>query len=104
MIQAKYTAEAWSAMSQKPEDRTIAINKLLSALEGRLLHIYFAYGDFDVMVIFEMPDAIAAHSTFIAAFAAGHISDVKMTQLLTGQEAMAAMQKAGELTYDRPKR
>ncbi len=104
MVQANYTAEAWLAMTQAPEDRAIAINKLLAALGSRLLNLYFTYSEYDILVIYEAPDAQSAHSAAIAAFASGHLKDSKITELFSSQEAVAAMEKAGRLTYDKPQR
>ena len=102
MMQANYTAEAWAALIKAPEDRAIAANRLLTALGGRLLDFYFTSSDYDILVIFEAPDALTARSSAMVAFAAGHLKDYKLTALYSSIEALAAMEKAGSLTYDVP--
>ena len=102
MVQANYTAEAWLAMTQNPEDRAIAISKLLAALGSRLLSLYFTCDEYDIIVIYEAPNALTAHSAAIAAFAAGHLKESKTTELFSSQEAVAAMEKAGRLSFDKP--
>ena len=102
MVQANYTAATWAAMTKAPEDRSIAANKLLATLGGRLLHLYFSCGEYDIIAIYEAPDALTARSAAMAAFAAGHLKDFKMTELFSSQEAVAAMEKAGSLVYEIP--
>ncbi len=103
MIQASYTAEALATMAKNPQDRTPGIAAMFEKLGGRLLHLYYALGDDDIIVIGEVPDATDATAAAMAVISAGHVKSYKTTPLLTVQEAMAGMRKAGELTYQPPK-
>ena len=103
LIQASYTAEALATMAKNPQDRTPGVAAMLEKLGGRLLHLYYALGDDDIIVIGELPDATAATAAALAVISAGHMKRYKTTPLLTVQEAMDGMRKAGELTYQPPK-
>ena len=106
MSQFSYGAETWNQLAENPEDRSDAIKPLLESLGGRLIAVYYAFGDYDGVVIFEAPDGVVAAAAVIAAIAPGHVESVKTTRLLTVDEMQAALAKsrivAEETDYDRP--
>jgi uncharacterized protein with GYD domain len=102
MVQAAYTSQAWSAMSRKPEDREKAVRDLVERAGGKLQNTYFSFGPFDVVVIFDAPDAPTAAAIAVAANNAGHLRSIQTTPLLTVSEAMEVMRKAGTLSYNAP--
>jgi hypothetical protein len=69
---------------------------------GRLLSFYYSFGEYDVLVIYEAPDESTAAGMVLAATAPGHLSKVKTTVLLSAEEGMEAMRKAGEASYRAP--
>jgi uncharacterized protein with GYD domain len=102
MTQVSYTSEASAALTQNPEDRGQAFGKLAEAMGGRMLSFYYSFGKYDVMVIYEAPDQSTAAAMVLAATSPGHLSRVKTTVLLSAEEGMEAMRKAGEATYRAP--
>jgi uncharacterized protein with GYD domain len=102
MTQVSYTSEAWAAMTQNPEDRSEVFGRLTQAMGGTLLSWYYTFGEYDVLVIYESPDESTAAAIVLAATAPGHLSKVKTTVLLSAEEGMEAMRKAGEATYRAP--
>ena len=54
------------------------------------------------MVIHEAHDESTAADIVLAATTPGHLSNVKTTVLLSAEEGMEAMRKAGETTFRRP--
>jgi uncharacterized protein with GYD domain len=68
-----------------------------------LLAFYYSYGEYDGLIIAEMPDNVSGLATTMAAFAAGGTAGIKTTILITVEEAMAAMKKASGLKLDQPK-
>jgi len=60
---------------------------------------FFAFGDYDIVAIGEFPSNSAAASIAIAFAAGGAIKSVKTTPLLTIEETMDALYKAGESSY-----
>jgi uncharacterized protein with GYD domain len=102
MIQGTYTAESWATMTQHPQDRSKPVSELVQKLGGRLISTYFCFGEYDVVVLTEMPDDSAALATSMAAVTPGHLKAIKTTKLFTVEETMEAMRKAGSLTYPGP--
>jgi uncharacterized protein with GYD domain len=102
MIQASYTPDAWGGMARNPQDRAEAIRPVIEALGGRLISFYASTGEYDALVITEMPDNVAAAASSIAASAGGAVHDVKVTPLMTIEEGMEAMRRAGEAGYHPP--
>ena len=102
MTQAGYTSEAWAALTQNPENRGEAIGRLAESMGGRVLSFYNSFGEYDLVVIYEAPDESTAAAIVMAAISPGHLSSVKTTVLLSAEEGMEAMRKAGEATYRAP--
>ena len=102
MSQFAYTSEAWSALTQNPEDRSEPISRLAEAMGGRLVSFYNSFGDYDGVIIFEAPDEGTAAATLMAAITPGHIKSIKTTVLLSAEQGVEAMRRAGEQTYRRP--
>ena len=97
MLQVAYTPESFKAMIANPVDRKAAAEKVASAVGGTLRELYFAFGEYDVVVIIEAPDDVAAAGAAMAVAASGGFSKGKTTKLLTSEEAMAAMKAAGKV-------
>src|SRR5918994_4069580 len=102
MTQVGYTSEAWAALAQNPEDRSEAFGSLAESMGGRILSFYNSFGEYDVVVIYEAPDESTAAAIEVAARAPGHLTTVKTTALLSAEEGLEAMRKAGEAEHRRP--
>ena len=102
MTQAGYTSEAWVALSQNPENRSEAFGRLAESMGGRLLSFYNSFGEYDLLVIYEAPDESTAAAIVLTAVSPGHLRSVKTTVLLSAEEGMEAMRKAGEAMYRAP--
>jgi uncharacterized protein with GYD domain len=102
LLQAVYTPEAWAAMVGEPQDRMEAIRPVLERMGGKLEQGWLAFGDHDVVVLCQMPDNVTAAAFSMAATAGGALKAVKTTPLLTMEESVGAMQKAGEAGYRPP--
>ena len=95
MLQGRYTQAAVKNLVAHPEDRTNAGEGLTKAAGGKLHQYFVSFGEYDFVAIVELPDDQAAAATSMALGAAGHLTGVKTTKLMTGAEAMAAMAAAG---------
>ena len=74
----------------------------MEKLGGRMIDLYYCFGDYDGVFIYEAPDDATAAAAVLAAVSPGHVKTIKMTKLLTVQETMEAMRKAGGMTYAGP--
>jgi uncharacterized protein with GYD domain len=99
LSQVSYTAEAWARLMANPQDRTEAIRAPIEKLGGRIINAYFAFGEYDVVVITEMPDNVSAAAIAIAFAAGGAVKSEKTTPLMTTGEALEAIKKAGQSGY-----
>ena len=102
MVQASYTPQALAAMTASPQDRTEAIRQLIEAAGGQLRDVFFCQGDYDIVVLYEVPDAEAANAIALAAVGAGYLRAYKTTPLFTGREITGAMRRAAQLTIRPP--
>jgi len=103
MTQFSYTAEAWAALAKNPEDRTIPLRAVFEKFGGRLIGMYYCFGEYDGVIIGEVPDNITEAACVLAAAAPGHLRAIKTTVLFSVSDAMQAMKKAGTITFTRPK-
>jgi uncharacterized protein with GYD domain len=97
--QVSYTSESWRALIAQPQDRLGAVRAPIEKLGGKLVEGWFAFGDYDIVAITEMPDNVSAAAIAIAFAAGGACKNIRTTPLLSQKEALAAMQKAGESGY-----
>lgn len=102
MYQATFTPEAWAALIKKPSDVTQRNKALVEALGGKVVGAWFAFGDYDVIMVVEFPDNVSVAAAAITAIAAGSGKAFKTTPLLSVEESIAVMEKAGSLPYTRP--
>ena len=103
MIQFSYKSDTVGKLLQNPEDRSVAVRQLVEKLGGKLLGFYYCYGEYDGVIIVDMPDSTAGLATTMVAFAGGGTSQVKTTVLISVDEAMKAMKKAAGLKLAQPK-
>jgi uncharacterized protein with GYD domain len=104
LFQASYTSEAWAAQVSNPQNRIEVIRPVIERLGGRLETAYLSFGDYDVVVIAELPDNIGAAAFSLAASAGGALKAVKTTPLLTVEEGLEALKKAAGAGYRPPGR
>lgn len=99
LTQVAYSQEAWQVLLHNPQDRMDAIRPAIEKLGGKVINGYFAFGDYDVVAIMEMPDNVAAAAIAIAFAAGGACKSVKTTPLMTTAEGIDALKKAASSGY-----
>ena len=102
LLQVAYTAESWSALVKTPQDRLEAVRPVVERLGGRLDNAWLAFGDYDVVAVFEAPDNVTAAAFSMTLSAAGGVKAVKTTPLMTFEDGMAAMRKVAHARYQPP--
>ena len=95
LIQTSYEASASAALVKHPDDRERVFRELVQKAGGKLHAFYFALGDDDVVAIFEAPDNTTALAFGMAVTSGGFLRRYRTTALMTSQEAVAAMKRAG---------
>jgi uncharacterized protein with GYD domain len=83
--------EAWPALVQDPEDRREAIPSVVEGLGGTIHGAWLTFGEYDTVLILELPDNVAGAVTSIAFASGGAWKDVKTTPLLRWEAGLEAM-------------
>lgn len=99
LVQVSYTSEALSALIAKPQNRAGHIAKVIESLGGKSIGSWLAFGDYDLVMIVEMPNNVNAAALSMAAAAGGSCKSVKTTPLLTIAQGLQALKKAGKSGY-----
>jgi uncharacterized protein with GYD domain len=103
LLQVAYTPEAWASLIAQPHDRIEAVRPVVEKLGGKITHGWFAFGDYDVVAVIDMPGNVEAAAFSLAAAAGGVIRAIKTTPLLTTAEGVEAMKKAAKSGYKAPR-
>ena len=102
LIQLAYTAEAAKAMVKNPQNREATARAAMESLGGKAHSFFFAFGEYDAIIIAELPGNAAAAAGALATTSGGAISKFHTTPLLTGAEAVEAMKLAQKVVYAPP--
>lgn len=102
LFQTAYTPQAMAALVKNPQNRIEAVRPAIEALGGKLVAGYLAFGEYDVVGIVEMPDNVTAAAFSMGVSAGGGVKTFKTTTLMTMEEAVAALEKAGSSSYTPP--
>ncbi len=97
LIQAAYTPESWANQIGNPRSAEDRIRPAIQALGGRLDSLYYAFGESDVVAFAEFPSNEAAGAFSVMVSAGGAVKSVKTTPLMTVNEGMEMMKKAGQV-------
>jgi uncharacterized protein with GYD domain len=91
---ASYTPDGVKGLMQEGGSRRRdTVSKAIESGGGRMEGFYFAFGETDVFVIAEMPDAAAAAAAAMVINASGAVR-LRTTVLLTPEEIDAATHKS----------
>ena len=104
LFQVAYTPEAWASLLANPHDRIDAVRPVIEKLGGKVVHAWFAFGDYDLVAIAEMPTNVEAAAFSVAATAGGALRAIKTTPLMSTAEGIEAMKKAAQSGYKAPAR
>jgi len=98
ITQGRYTPEAVKGMVANPENREKAVADLMEKAGGKLLDLYFTFGEYDFLSISEAPSEEVMASALIAGAASGGISHLRTSVAMTSKDAMKAFKSAGALS------
>jgi len=94
LVQATYTAEGFKGLQKEgASGRVEAISKAATALGGKCEAVYWAFGDQDVIAIFDLPTPVDGAALAFAVSGSG-AARTRTTPLLTAAEADAALKKS----------
>ena len=99
LCQVSYTTEAWEKLIKSPQNRFDIVRPAIEKLGGKVETSYFAFGEYDAVLIMQMQDNVSAAAIAMAFAAGGSLKGVKTTPLLTAAEGLEAMKKAAGSGY-----
>ena len=102
MMQFAYTPEAWSALVKEPENRAAVFAEQAEKMGGRMVSLYYCWGEYDGLVIFEAPDESTAAALVLTVISPGHLKATKTTVLMNVEDTMKAMRRANAEAYPGP--
>jgi uncharacterized protein with GYD domain len=99
LLQGALTSDAWKTLLSNPHNRTDAIRPVIENLGGSVTGSWFAFGEYDVALILQMPDNVSAAAFALAVAAGGAFKSHKTTPLMTMDDGIEAMKKAAQSGY-----
>jgi uncharacterized protein with GYD domain len=96
MYQFAYTPESWAAQVKKPANRIETVGRAVcEAAGGKFVGGWLCFGEYDALLIADVPDMESMTAIALAVAAGGAIKSSKTTALMTGAQGMEALKKAG---------
>lgn len=97
-----FKGETIKRLMSNPGDRAAAVSKLCEGAGGRMDTYYVMFGQWDGMVIADMPDSKAAASVSLAASSSGAFAHLETHELLDAAEFAGVLNTASSLAYTPP--
>ena len=97
ITQGRYTREALKGMVVSPEDRAATVSRLFSKAGGRLIGYYMTFGDYDFLIIADVPSETQMAAVLLAVGSGGGVTGLKTMLAMTSVEAKGAFAAAGDL-------
>lgn len=97
-----YTPETWARLTKNPEDRRAAARAYIESVDGTLHGFWYAFGTHDGYNLWEAPDNVSMAAVALAIAGGGALSSFETTVLISVEDTLAALRKAGEIAYRAP--
>ena len=99
MYQAAYTPESWAAQLKNPQTRADAGGRAAcEAVGGKLVGSWYSFGEYDLVLVVDLPDAESMAAIALAIAAGGAVKSAQTTVLMSGQQAVAAMGRSASVS------
>jgi uncharacterized protein with GYD domain len=102
LYELTYTSEAWQQLIKHPQNRAEAVRPVIQALGGDISVSWVTAGEYDLVAIIRLPDEVAAAAVLMAFKGGGALARARYMRLLSWDEAIQAMTKAGASEYRPP--
>src|SRR5712691_10647456 len=94
LIQANYTADgAKGVLKEGGSKRRSAVQEMVQSLGGKVDAFYYAFGETDVYLIIDLPDAVSCTGLALTINSSGMVG-IKTTVLVTPEEVDQAIKKS----------
>jgi uncharacterized protein with GYD domain len=102
LYQVSYTSDAWQKLIKNPQNRAEAVRPAIQALGGDITVSWLTAGEYDLIAVLRLPDEVAAAAALMAFKGGGALREGKCVRLLSWDEGLQAMTKAGASEYRPP--
>ena len=100
LVQFSYAPRSIRSLVDQPDlDHAGEAAALVASLGGELLGYWYAFGEFDGVVLIQAPDSSVAAAVAMAIGGTGEVTRLETTVLLTMDEARKAIHKAATATH-----
>src|SRR2546429_2801290 len=104
LFQAAYTSEAWATLLKKPQNRFEVVRAAIEKLGGSLEGGWFAFGEYDLVLIAQFPDNSKSAAFALATAAGGALENAQNTPPVTFDEGLQTMKHTPETRYWPPEK
>ena len=96
LLQLSYTSEAWAGLVASPRNRIKDVEPVIKKAGMKLVYSALSFGKHDIVVIVDAPDNVSVAGLAMDFAAGGSIKDIKTTPLISWEDGVKAMRKAGK--------
>jgi uncharacterized protein with GYD domain len=102
MSRFSYTPETWARLIKTPENRAQIVGALMERHGCKLHNLWYSFGAEDGFAVIEAPDNVTSAGVILAITASGAFRSFTTSVLMTQDEALDAMKRAGQVAYAAP--
>ncbi|MFW6074796.1 MAG: GYD domain-containing protein [Chloroflexota bacterium] len=102
LFQVAYTAEAWANQIKSPRNRIDEVKAMLEGTNVRIRDAWYAFGEYDLVLVVEAPGNVEYASVAIATASGGALKAAKSTPLMSIEDGIEAIRGAGQVGYRPP--
>lgn len=96
LIEVGYTPQAWKSQVDSQANVVDRITPAVKAVKGKIVSIYYAFGDADLIGIMDFPTQEDAAAFALAVTGSGALRSYRTTPLLTVDQGIESMRRAAE--------
>ncbi len=78
------------------------MKSLMESVGGKVITFDYCFGEFDIVIILDLPDDTTMASLVMTVAATGAATNLRTTVLIPSADLFAAAQKANGITYRPP--
>ena len=100
LLQASYTNDSWATQVHARGNVLERIQPLMDAFGGSVNGCFYAFGDYDLVLLADFPGQEEAFAFMLAVKAGGSLQSTSVTPLISVEQGIAAMTRASEAARD----
>ena len=97
-----YSSEAFRNITERGESRVQAVRELVESAGGRMESYYLMFGQFDGLVIFDVPSSELASAISLAVSRTGAVTRLETHELIDPDHLPSIASLVNALTYRPP--